>query len=132
MAEHEDDDLLRLFGHAEEQTLEAKRFWAEQVGSKEAKMAVQEMEGFDEVLEKFVAELPPEVRVAGLTPEQRLAGLAPEQRLAGLAPEQRMAGLPPEQVVLVLPDSILRALSPDLIAALPESTRAAIEARLKK
>jgi hypothetical protein len=27
VAEHEDDDLLRLFGHAKERTLEARRFW---------------------------------------------------------------------------------------------------------
>src|SRR6266545_3749102 len=45
VAEHEDDDLLRLFGYHKERTVEARRFWAEQMGSEEAKMAVHELEG---------------------------------------------------------------------------------------
>jgi hypothetical protein len=139
VAECEDDDLLRLFGHAKERTLEARRFWAEQVGTKEAMMALQDMEGYDEVVRRFLELIPPEQRLAGLAPEQRLAGLppeqrlaglAPEQRLAGLAPEQRLAGLAPEQAVLALPNEVLRALSDDFIETLPEPTRATIRQRL--
>jgi hypothetical protein len=121
VAEHEDDDLLRLFGHAKERTLEARRFWAEQVGTKEAMMALHDLEGYDEVVQRFLELIPP---------EQRLAGLAPEQRLAGLAPEQRLAGLAPEQAVLALPDEVLRALSGDFLENLPESIRATIRQRL--
>lgn len=143
VAEQEDDDLLRLFGHAEARTLEARRFWAEQVGSEEAKMAIQELEDYEEVMRKLLEKLPPErrIRAVGLTPEERVAGLAPEQRLAGLAPEQRVAGLAPEQVlavfapeqvVLALPDSILRGLSEEYIAALPEAAQKAIRARRGK
>jgi hypothetical protein len=121
VAERENDDLLRLFGHEQERTLEARRFWAEQVGTKEAMMAARELEGYDEVVQKFL-EL--------IAPEQRLAGLAPEQRLAGLAPEQRLAGLAPEQALLALPDEVLRTFPEEYVAGLPEPTRDAIRKRL--
>ena len=139
VAEVEDDDLLRLFGHAEERTLEARRFWAMQVGSEEAMMSLHDLEGYDEVMRKLLDRLPPEQRLAGLAPEQRLAGLAPEQRLAGLAPEQRLAGLAPEQrlaglapdeVLLALPDEVLRGLSNEYLEALPRATREAIRRRI--
>ena len=130
VAEYEDDDLLCLFGHAKERTLEARRFWAEQVGTKEAMMALHELEGYDEVVQRFIELIPPETLLKLIPPEQRLAGLAPEQRLAGLAPEQRLAGLAPEQAVLALPDEVLRALSDDFIEKLPEPIRATIRRRL--
>src|SRR4051794_35051638 len=62
-----------------ERTLEARQFWAEMVGSKEAMMTVEELDGFEEVARAFLDLLPPEKRVIGLTPEQCMAGLAPEQ-----------------------------------------------------
>jgi hypothetical protein len=114
VAEHEDDDLLRLFGHAKERTVEARRFWAEQVGTKEAMMALHDLEGYDEVVQRFLELIPP------------------EQRLAGLAPEQRLAGLAPEQAVLALPDEVLRALSNDFLEKLPEPVRAAVRQRLAR
>jgi hypothetical protein len=138
VTEREDEDLVRYFSHNTEHTLEARRFWAEQIGTKEAMMAVQELEGYDEVVEKFLEFIPPEQRLAGLAPEQRLAGLAPEQRLAGLAPEQRLAGLAPEQrlaglsreqMILALPDDELRKLPEEYLATFPEPTRAAIRRR---
>jgi len=147
-AEAEDDDLLRLFGHAPMHTPQVRRWLSTQLGAKEIAMEMHELEGFDEVLKKAVSGLPPELvrswfppeqwlasitpeqRLAGLPPEQRLAGLAPEQRLAGLAPEQRLAGLPPEQAVLALPDEMLRALSDEYLATLPEAARAAVRARI--
>ena len=123
VAEQEDDDLLRLFGHATERTVQARRFWAEQVGSEEAKMAIEEMEGYDEVMQKLLEMLPP---------EQRLAGLLPEQRLAGLLPEQRLAGLTTEEAVLALPDAALRGFSAEYLATLSPATQAIIRARLGK
>ncbi len=75
-------------------------------------MRLDEMEGFDEIVAKFVSTL---------TPEQRLAGLAPEQRLAGLAPTE---------AVLALPDALLRALSPEFVDALPAEVRARVRARI--
>jgi hypothetical protein len=139
VAEREDDDLLRLFGHGQERTLEARRFWAEQVGTKEAMMAVRDLEEYDEVVQKFVELLPPEKvmrafspseRVAGLSPSERVAGLAPSERVAGLAPSERVAGLAPEDVLLALPDEILCGLSEDFVARLPEATRSVIRKRL--
>ena len=112
VAEEEGDDMLRLFGRAPERTPQARRFLAELIGSKETRMNVEELEGFDEVAKVFLDRL---------SPEQRLAGLAPEQRLAGLAPEQRL---------LAMPDEALRALSREYVDTLPEPTRSAIQKRL--
>jgi hypothetical protein len=139
VAEQEQEDLVSLFSHHMQDTPRVRRFWMELVGTKEAGMSVQELEGYDEVLqhllsrftpEQRLAGLAPEQRLAGLAPEQRLAGLAPEQRLAGLAPEQRLAGLDPEQAILALPDEVLRGFSEDYLATLSAPTRAAIRARL--
>ncbi|WP_437311451.1 hypothetical protein [Sorangium sp. So ce388] len=133
-AEADDDDLLRLFGHGE-----ARRWLSQQLGAEEIVMEMHDLEGFDEVVRKLLATLPPErvlsayapeQRMAGLTPEQRMAGLTPEQRMAGLTPEQRMAGLTPEEVLLALPDEVLHALSASYLDTLPEGTRAAIRARI--
>jgi hypothetical protein len=71
-----------------------------------------------------------EAMVKQLPPEEVLRVYAPEQRLAGLAPEQRLAGLSEEQAVLALPDAMLRALSDEYLATLPEATRAAITSRI--
>lgn len=138
--EQQGEDLVGCFGHREQpRTDRAERFWSELVGTMEANMDVSKLEGYQEVLRRFVKTLPPnqrleglspEERLAGLAPEQRVAGLAPEQRLAGLAPEQRVAGLAPEEIVLTLPDAALRALPADYLATLPESARALIRQRL--
>jgi hypothetical protein len=131
VAETEDDDLLRLFGHAGlPDTAEGRRWLSQQMGAKEIDMAMHELEGYDEVIARLLATLPPEQRLAGLPPEQRLAGLPPEQRLAGLSPEERVAGLSADQRVLTLPDDLLRGLSADALAMLSEATRAAIRARI--
>ena len=130
VAEAEDDDLLRLFGHAELHTTEARRWLYEQVGTKESTMAMHEMEGYQEIVRKFLANVPPEERLAGLSPEQRIAGLAPEQRVAGLAPEQRIAGLTREQVLLALSDEMLGALSDEYLSTFSATTRAAVRTRI--
>ena len=130
VAEAENDDLLALFGHAPARTPEARRWLSEQVGAKEIDMEIHESEGYDEVIQKLIATLSPEQRMAGLPPEQRVAGLPPEQRMAGLPPEQRLAGLTPEQAVLALPDEVLRGLSDEYLASLPEGIRAAVRARI--
>ncbi|WP_437728682.1 hypothetical protein [Sorangium sp. So ce861] len=121
VAEAEDDDLLRLFGHGVARTREARRWLAQQLGAEEMAMEMQDLEGFEEVVRKLLATLPP---------EQVLAAYAPEQRMAGLPPEQRVAGLPPEQVLLAMPDDALRALSDAYLETLSAETRAAIRARI--
>jgi hypothetical protein len=106
-----------------------------------------EMEGYDEVVERFLASLTPGQRLAGLAPEQRLAGLAPEQVLPHFAPEQRLAGLAPEQVLprfapeqvgrvlgdhtlLALPDHLLKLLPDEAFTHLPTDVRDAIRRRI--
>jgi hypothetical protein len=88
-------------------------------------------DSFEEAMKRILARMPPEQRLAGLAPEQVLRAFAPEQRLAGLAPEQRLAGLTEAQAVLALPDAVLRGLSNEYLATLPQETRAAIEERLR-
>ena len=81
---------------------------------------IRNLEGLDDLLDKLVATLGPDLvlrhlaleeRLAGLdpekvldrfSPEERLAGLEPEERLAGLEPEERLAGLEPEQLARAL------------------------------
>jgi hypothetical protein len=112
VAEAEDDDLLRLFGHAEPHTLEARRWLFEQVGAKERAMEIHDLEGYDEIIQKIVTSLPP------------------EQVLSAFKPEQRLAGLPPDQAVLALPDELLRALSDEYLSTLPATIRAVIRDRI--
>lgn len=130
VAELEDDDLLRLFGHGKPHTLEASRWFYEHVGTKETAMALHEMEGYDDMMEKFIASLPVERRLAGLSIEEILASLPPERRLAGLPPEQRLAGLPPDQAALALPDDVLRVLPEEYLSTLSVETRAVIRRRV--
>ena len=82
----------------------------------------------EEVLPRFK----PEERLVGLKPEERLVGLKPEERLVGLKPEERLTDLAPSQAVLALPDELLRALSPDYIATLPDDVQAIVRARLAR
>jgi len=111
----EGDDLLCSLGDGEFVTSEARRFWMEIVGTQEAGMSMQDLEGYDELMKKLLATLPPEQRLAGLDPEQRLAGLDPEQRLAGLDRDHQALALPIE-VLRLLPNEYLRSLSPEVQA----------------
>jgi hypothetical protein len=100
----EGDDLLHSFGHGELQSPEARWFWMELVGSKEAVTNMQDMEGYKELMDKILETLPA---------EQRLAGLAPEQRLAGLDRDHQALALPVE-VLQLLPEAYLHSLSPEV------------------
>ena len=112
VAEAEDDDLLRLFGHTGIHTREAQRWLGDQVESKGFAMEMHELEGYDEVLQKLIAALPA------------------EQRLAGLAPEQRLAGLAPEQALLALPDEMLRRFPDTFLDTLSSPVRSVIRTRI--
>ena len=72
---------------------------------------IEQLDGYDEVLQKF------------------LDSLAPEQRLEGLAPEERLA-LAAEETVLAVPDAVLRALPEAFVATLPASVQRRIRERL--
>jgi hypothetical protein len=130
VADEEDDDMVRLFGHERGHTLEARRFWAEQVGTKEAMMAVQDLEDYDEVVRRFLELLPPEKRMEGLAPEQVVRAFAPEEVVRAFAPEEVVRALGPDQLLRAMPDEMLRALSDDFIEKLPEPTRTAVHKRL--
>ena len=109
----EGDDLLYSLGHGKPDTAAARRFWMELVGSKEAPMSIQDMEGYDELMQKLLDSLPP---------EQRLAGLAPEQRLTGLDRDHQALALSVE-VLRLLPESYLDSLSPEVQAELRRRLR---------
>jgi hypothetical protein len=126
----EGDDLLHSLGNGRPVTPEALWFWAELVGSKEAGMSMQDMEGYDEVVQKFLATLSPEQRVAGLAPEQVLSQYPAEQRVAGLPAEQRLAGLDREHQALALPVEVLRLLPDEYLRSLPPEVQAEIRRRL--
>jgi hypothetical protein len=127
----EDDDLLHSFGHGTLRSPEAHWFWMELVGSKEAAMNMQDMEGYKELIDKMLDTLPAEQVLSHFAPEQRLAGLPPEQRLAGLSPEQRLAGLDrdhqalalPVEVLQLLPEAYLRSFSPEVEAEIRRRLR---------
>jgi hypothetical protein len=121
VADCENDDMLRLFGHDDEPTTEAKRWLAEQIGTTRAGMTMEQLEEYDEIVKKLLATL---------SPEQRMAGLPPEQRMAGLPPEQRLVGLPAEEQILALSVDVLRGLPDAYLATLSEPTRAKIRARI--
>ncbi|MCC6558664.1 MAG: hypothetical protein IT372_37490 [Polyangiaceae bacterium] len=78
-------------------------------------MALRDLEGFDEVMQKLL----------GSTPKERVAWLTLEQRLAGLTLEQRLAGLTLEQILLALPDDWVRT-QPDEIRTPLEAVRDAV------
>ena len=110
----EGDDLLHSLGHGQVVTPEVRRFWAELVGSKEAGMSMQDMEGYDELMTKLLDSLPP------------------EQRLAGLAPEQRLAGLDRDHEALALSVELLRLLPDDYFRSLPLEVEAELRRRLQR
>jgi hypothetical protein len=111
----EGDDLLHSLGGATPVTREARWFWAELVGTKEAGMSMQDMEGYDEVVQRLLGTLSPEQRMAGLPPEERMAGLPPEQRHAGLDRDHEALALSVE-LLRFLPEAYLRSLPPEVEA----------------
>ena len=127
----EGDDLLHSLGHGRPLTAEARNFWIEFVGSKEAGMSMQDLEGYDELMTRLLDALPPEQVMSHYDPEQRLAGLAPEQRLAGLAPEQRLAGLDRDHEALALSIGLLRVLPDTYVRSLAPEVQAEIQRRLQ-
>jgi hypothetical protein len=128
----EGDDLLHSFGHGTLRSPEARWFWMELVGSKEAVMNMQDMEGYKELMDKMLDTLPAEQVLSHYAPEQRLAGLLPEQRLAGLDPEQRLAGLDRDHQALALPVEVLRLLPEAYLRSLSPQVEAEIHRRLRQ
>ncbi|HRI69432.1 MAG TPA: hypothetical protein PK156_34610 [Polyangium sp.] len=101
----EPDGVLASFGHNVVPTREAAQFWAEMVGTKEAGMGAENLEGYNEIMAHVLEKLPPELRLAGLSPDQ---------------------------VVLTLPNEVLCGLSESYIATLPAHVREEIRRRLER
>jgi hypothetical protein len=95
-------------------------------------MSMQDLEGYDELMEKLLAKLPAEQVLSHYPPEQRLAGLAPEQRLAGLAPEQRLAGLDHDHQALALPIDVLRVLPESYLRSLSPAVQEELRRRIRR
>ena len=132
IAEAEGDDLLHSLGSGEFLTAGTRYFWMELVGSKEAGMSMQDMEGYDELMGKLLERLPAEQRLAGLPAEQVLSHYAPEQRLAGLPAEQRLADLDRDHQALALPIEVLRQLTEQYLGSLSAEVQAEIRRRLQR
>jgi hypothetical protein len=119
-AEH--DDLVYALGSGKITTVESQRFFAELIGSKEARMAIENMEGMTDVqheLLEIVMMLPKEMVFSKFQPEQRLAGLAPEQRLTDLDRDHQALALPLE-VLKLLPEEYFASLSKEVQTQLAE------------
>ncbi len=86
-------------------------------------MSMQDMEGYDELMDKLLAALPP---------EQVLTHYAPEQVLAHYAPEQRLAGLDRDHQALALPIEVLRLLPEQYLASLSAEVQAELRRRLQR
>ncbi len=91
--------------------------------------ATPELEGYEDFVHFMLDGLTPEVKMMGLTPKERLVGLAPELIASALEPEQRLAGLALEHVALALSVEVLRALSDDYVATLPDDVQREVRAR---
>jgi hypothetical protein len=137
----EGDELLYSFGHGVVRSPEARWFWTELVGSKEAAMNLQDMEGYQELMDSLLDTLPaeqvlshyaPEQVLSHYAPEQVLSHYAPEQRLAGLPPEQRLAGLDRDHQALALPIEVLRLLPEEYLRSLSPEVESEIRRRLRQ
>ncbi len=91
--------------------------------------ATPELEGYEDFVHFMLDGLTPEVKMMGLTPKERLVGLAPELIASALEPEQRLAGLALEHVALALSVEVLRSLSDDYVATLPDDVQREVRAR---
>jgi hypothetical protein len=128
----EGDDLLHSFGHGTLRSPEARWFWMELVGSKEAVTNMQDMEGYKELMDKMLDTLPAEQVLSHFAPEQRLAGLPAEQVLSHYTPEQRLAGLDRDHQALALPVEVLRLLPEAYLGSLSPEVEAEIRRRLRQ
>ncbi len=127
----ERDALMQWFaGVVESLDLDTRRWLTRHTGGTGAMKATPDLEGWDDWMAQYVASMPPEKLLAHIKPADRLAGIAPADRLAGIAPADRLAGLDAAHAVLALPVEVLRALSPEYIATLPDDVQTAVRARL--
>jgi hypothetical protein len=119
----EHDEYLRLFSHRPAEHGEATRWlqqWMRETKMKQPK--VEDVPGWDEIMQKYLSKL---------SIQERFAGIAPEEMLAELAPEQRLAGLAPEQLIPALPVDVLRLLPEQYLRSFPVEVQEQIQKRLR-
>jgi hypothetical protein len=134
VGEAERDDLLCCLGSGEVLTAEARWFWLELVGSTEAAMSMQDMEGFEELMSKVLKKLSADRMgkvLDELPAEQVLSHYTPEQMLSHCTPEQRLADLDRDHQALALPIEVLRLMPEHYIASLSPEVQAEIRRRLQ-
>ena len=95
-------------------------------------MSMQDMEGYEELMDRLLDTLPTGRVLSHYAPEQVLSHYAPEQRLAGLPPEQRLAGLDRDHQALALPVEVLRMLPEQYLRSLSPDVEAEIRRRLRQ
>ena len=99
VAEAERDEYVRIFTKNKDiRDAKARRFiqqWL--IGVQQAMQDVKDMEGYDEMLQKFLASMPPEQRLAGMTPEEVMASYKAEELLASMSPEEIAQSLSDEK-----------------------------------
>lgn len=61
--------------------------------------------------------------------EKAASLLPPARRLAGLSAAQRLEGIPEHEALLAMPDAVVRALSEEYVASLPEPARSELRRR---
>ena len=121
VADHEEDDLLRLFSGDPVRTMEAQNWWLQQDGAMKNKVPVDKLPDYENVVRKFMASVPIELRLKGIPVELRLKDVPVAERLKDVPAEER---------VLTLPDEALRALSQEYLATLPAHVREAVRTRI--
>jgi len=119
----EPDGVLKSFGHCDKLTDEAQQFWANQLGTKEANVDAQKLEGHKEIVARFLASMPV---------DERLEGLSEDELLAHVSRQKIAAKLSRDELLLALPDDDLRQLPDSYLATFPESVREAVRKRLAK
>jgi hypothetical protein len=158
VAEAEQDDWLRAFGHTRPRTSEVIQWLRGHTNILENEMyRYDQLKGHDDMVRKIAESIPAEIKLATLTVEERLAGIATAERLAGIATAERLAGiataerlagiataerlagvpmdeiarvLPEHYAVLALPIVALRGLSQEYIQTLPQDVQDKIRERI--
>jgi hypothetical protein len=107
VARHEADVILALFDPSAATSTLGSHWLATHLAGELEAMAIDQMEEFDEVLQKIT-----------------------EKYLHRLTPQQRLAGLDEAHSVLALPKAVLRGLSPEYLKTLPDEVQAEVQRRL--
>ncbi len=121
------DELLALFAADVPLTPAAGRWWYAHHGPMENEMNPTELEDFDEMHRRYIASLPPELRIAGLSADEVLSHYKADEVLSHYKADEVLSHYKAEEVLSrYKPDDLARALSEsDRVLALPDAALAA-------